>query len=75
MEWMGPKLMTEGRWAWFTEAESGVRLLVHLNSIDFCRPVEGGAELCFASGKVVAVTQDIDDVDRALHAEPMREDE
>ena len=74
MEWMGPKLMTEGRWAWFSEAESGVRILVHLNNIDFVKPAEGGAELCFASGQTVTVKQHVDDVDRALHAEPMRED-
>lgn len=75
MEWMGPRLMTEGRWSWFTESESGERVLVHLNSIDFVRPTEGGAELCFASGKTLAVKQHVDDVDRALHAEPMLEDE
>jgi hypothetical protein len=75
MEWMGPRLMTEGRWAWFTESESGDRILVHLNNIDFVRSADGGAELCFASGKSVVVRQPVDDVDRALHAEPMREDE
>jgi phosphotransferase system IIA component len=75
MEWMGPKLMTEGRWAWFTEADSGTRILVHLNNIDFVRPAGAGAELCFASGKTVVVRQDVEDVDRALHAEPMAENE
>jgi hypothetical protein len=68
--------MTEGRWSWFTLADSGARVLVHLNNIDFVRPAaDGGAELCFASGKALVVKQHVDDVDRALHAEPMLEDE
>jgi hypothetical protein len=75
MDWLGPRVLTEGRWSWFIDAGTGQRVLVRLDSVDYAEPTQHGAALHFASGRTVQVRQSMDDVDRALHAQPFMDEE
>lgn len=75
MDWLGPRVLTEGRWSWFTDAGTGQRVLVRLDSVDYADQAENGTTLHFASGQTVVVRQSMEDVDRALHAQPFMDEE